>query len=154
MAGGYSAAFLQDIQQVIQDATGAPSPLSASTWWLILNHTTWNDSKPITDSGRMGANSTDFHLKFTNSTATWTLADATSPSKFQNKVVMTVTTGDFAAPAQTTIKSFILASTNSTAAGVVYAWGDISPTQAVSTGNTIQFTTGQLVLRAGGGTAT
>jgi hypothetical protein len=154
MAGSWTAAFHQDIMQVIQDATAAPAPLSASTWWLVLTHTTLTDAYAITDTGRMGANSTDFHLKFTNSTATWTLADSTSPSKFNNKVVLTVTTGDFAAPAQTTVKGFFLASTNSTAAGVVYAWGDISPTQAVSTGNTIQFTTGQLVLRSGGGAAT
>ncbi len=154
MAGGFSAAFLQDILQTVQDATGAPAPLSASTQWLILNHTTWNDTKPITDSGRMGANSTDFHYKFTNSTANWTLASATSPSSFNNKVVFTITTGDFSAPAQTTIKSFIIASTNSTSAGTIYAWGDISPTQAVSTGNTVQFTTGQLVFNLGGGTAT
>lgn len=154
MAGSYSAAFLQEIQETVQNATLAPAVLAAATWHVLLFHTTLTDTKLITDTGRMGANSTDFQTKFTNSTANWTLAGGTSPSKFQNKTVITVTTGDFSAPVQTTIKAFMLTSSASTTAGTVYAWGDITPTQAVSTGNTVQFSTGDLSVTLGGGTAT
>jgi hypothetical protein len=155
MAGSFSAAFHQIVQKTIQEATDAPvSGLTASTWHLFLTHTTLTDAYLITDTGRMAGNSTDFHTQFVNSTATWTVANATSPSVFQNKVVITVTTGNFAAPAQTTIKGWFVASANSTAAGTIYAWGDVSPTQTVSTGNTVQFSTGDLVFTLGGGTAT
>lgn len=155
MAGSFSAAFHQDIMETIQEATGAPvSGLTASTWHLFLTHTTLNDTYLITDTGRMGGNSTDFHTQFTNSTATWTLAGATSPSAFQNKVVITVTTGNFSAPAQTTIKGWFVASANSTTAGTIYAFGDVTPNQVVSTGNTVQFSTGALQFILGGGTAT
>ena len=156
MAGSFSAEFLQDVMQTIQEATGAPvaDGPAASTWHLQLTHTTLNDTHLITDTGRMAQGSTDFHTKFTNSTATWTLAGNTSPSSIQNKVVITVTTGNFSAPSQTTIKGWYLASANSTAAGTIYAWGDVSPTQTVSTGNTVQFSTGDLVISMGGGAAT
>lgn len=155
MAGSFTNDFFADIAQTIQDATGAPATLSAATWWVVLYHTTLNDTISITDTGRMAQGSSAFTAKFTNSTATWTLvADAaTSPATWQNKVTITVTTGNFSAPTQTTIKSFILASANSTAAGTVYAWGDVTPNQTVSTGNTVQFSTGTLVLTLGGATA-
>jgi len=156
MAGSFTAAGFQEIMQTIQEATGAPvadGPF-ASTWHLQLTHTTLNDTHLITDTGRMAQGATDFHQKFTNSTATWTLAGATSPSSFQNKVVITVTTGNFSAPSQTTIKGWYVASAQSTAAGTIYAWGDVTPTQTVSTGNTVQFSTGDLVFTLGGGTAT
>jgi len=154
MAGSFTAAFLQDIMHTVQDATSQQSPLAAATLHVLLFHTTLNDTHVITDTGRMAASDTDFQIKFTNSTANWTLAGGTSPSVFQNKTVITVTTGDFAAPAQTTIKAFAIAESASTAAGRVIAWGDISPTQTVSTGNTIQFSTGDLTFTLGGGTAT
>ncbi len=138
------------------NATGAPAlPLAPTTTHLILTHTTLTDAFLITDTGRMaGANSTDFHQQIANTTATWTLPTATSPSVFQNKVVITMSTGNFSAPAETTIKGWFMASTNSTAAGRIIAWGDVTPNQTVSTGNTIQFSTGDLVVTMGGGTAT
>ena len=154
MPGSFSAAFIQDIMHVIQDATSQQSPLAASTLFLQLYHTTMNDTKLITDTGRMGANATGFQIKFTNSTANFTLAGGTSPSVFQNKTVITVSTGNFSAPAQTTIQSFHIAEAVSTAAGRIIAWGDVTPNQTVSTGNTIQFSTGDLTFTLGGGTAT
>ncbi len=156
MAGGFSAEFLQDVMQTIQEATGAPvaDGPAASTWHLVLTHTTLNDTYLITDTGRMAQGSTDFQTSFINSTASWTLASATSPSSFQNKVVITVTTGNFSAPSETTIKGWFVASSASTSAGTIYAWGDVTPNQVVSTGNTVQFSTGDLVLSMGGGTAT
>lgn len=155
MAGSFSAAFHNDIMETIQEATGAPvSGLTAATWHLFLTHTTLTDTYLITDTGRMAGNSTDFHTQFTNSTATWALANTTSPITFNNKVVLTVTTGNFAAPTQTTIKGWFVASLNSTTTGIIYAFGDVTPTQVVSTGNTVQFSTGDLTFTLGGGTAT
>ncbi len=156
MAGSYSAAFAQIIQQVIQNATGAiVDGITATTWHIILTHTTLTDAYLITDTGRMaGANSTDFHQQVTATTALFTLATSTSPSRFQNKVDIVMSTGNFAAPAQTTIKGWFAASTNSTAAGTIYAWGDVTPNQVVSTGNTVQFSTGDLTFDLGGGAST
>jgi hypothetical protein len=147
---------MQELQETVMNATAAPAlPLAPTTAHLILTHTTLTDAYLITDTGRMaGANSTDFQQQIANTTATWTLPTATSPSVFQNKVVITITTGNFAAPAETTIKGWFMASTNSTSAGRIIAWGDVSPTQTVSTGNTVQFSTGDLVFTLGGGTAT
>lgn len=153
MAGSFSALFMQEIMEIVQQATGAPATLTPTTTHLILTHTTLNDSYLITDTGRMaGANSTDFQQQIANSTATWTLANATSPIVFQNKVDIVISTGNFAAPAETTIKGWFWASTNSTSAGRIYAWGDVTPNQVVSTGNPVQFSTGALVFRLGGTT--
>jgi hypothetical protein len=156
MAGSYSALFMQELQETVMNATAAPAlPLAPTTAHLILTHTTLTDAYLITDTGRMaGSLSTDFTQQIANTTATWTLPTATSPSVFQNKVVITITTGNFSAPAETTIKGWFMASTNSTSAGRIIAWGDVSPTQVVSTGNTVQFSTGDLVFTLGGGTAT
>ncbi len=155
-SGSYSALFMQEIQETVMNATGAPAlPLAATTAHLILTHTTLTDAYLITDTGRMaGSLSTDFTQAIANTTATWTLPTATSPSVFQNKVDIVVSTGNFSAPSETTIKGWFLASTNSTAAGRIYAWGDVTPNQTVSTGNTIQFSTGDLTFTLGGGTAT
>ncbi len=156
MAGSYSALFAQELQETVMNATAAPAlPLAPTTTHIILTHTTLNDAYVITDTGRMaGANSTDFTAQIANTTATWSLPTATSPSVFDNKVVITVSPGHFSAPAETTIHGGFMASTRSTAAGRVIAWGDVSPTQTVSTGNTVSFATGTLTFTLGGGTAT
>ena len=156
MPGAYSDLFAQELQETVMNATAAPAlPLAPTTTHIILTHTTLTDAYLITDTGRMaGANSTDFTAQIANTTATWTLPTATSPSVFQNKVVITISTGNFSAPAESTIKGFFLASTNSTSAGRIIAWGDVTPNQTVSTGNTVSFATGALVFTLGGGTAT
>ena len=156
MAGGYGSLFMQELQETVMNATAAPAlPLAPTTTHIILTHTTLNDAYVITDTGRMaGANSTDFTAQIANTTATWSLPTATSPSAFDNKVVITISTGNFAAPSETTIKGWFMASTRSTSAGRIIAWGDVTPTQVVSTGNTVSFSTGALVFTLGGGTAT
>lgn len=156
MAGGYSALFMQELQETVMNATAAPAlPLAPTTTHIILTHTTLTDTYLVTDTGRMaGANSTDFTAQIANTTATWSLPTATSPSVFDNKVVITVSTGNFSAPAETTIKGWFMASTSSTAAGRVIAWGDVTPNQTVSTGNTVSFAVSALTFTLGGGTAT
>jgi hypothetical protein len=156
MAGGYGALFMQELQETVMNATGAPAlPLAPTTTHIILTHTTLTDAYLVTDTGRMaGANSTDFTAQIANTTATWSLPTATSPSVFDNKVVITISTGNFSAPSETTIKGWFMASTRSTAAGRVIAWGDVTPNQTVSTGNTVSFAISALTFTLGGGTAT
>ncbi len=154
-SGSYSALFMQELQEQVMNATAAPALQAPTTTHIILTHTTLTDTYLITDTGRMaGANSTDFHIQLANTTATWTLPTATSPSVFQNKVDIVISTGNFSAPAETTIKGWFMASTNSTSAGRIIAWGNVTPNQTVSTGNTVQFSTGDLTFTLGGGTAT
>ena len=155
-SGSYSALFMQELQETAMNATAAPAlPLTPTTTHIILTHTTLTDAYLITDTGRMaGANSTDFTAQIANTTATWTLPTATSPSVFQNKVDIVVSTGNFSAPAETTVKGWFMASTRSTSAGRIIAWGNVTPNQTVSTGNTVQFSTGDLTISMGGGTAT
>ncbi|KKK63299.1 hypothetical protein LCGC14_2995670, partial [marine sediment metagenome] len=110
MAGGYGALFLQELQETVMNATAAPAlPLAPTTTHIILTHTTLTDTYLITDTGRMaGANSTDFTAQIANTTATWSLPTATSPSVFQNKIDIVISTGNFSAPAETTIKGWFM----------------------------------------------
>lgn len=152
MAGSFTDDFLQDIMEVIQNATGAPATLSSTEWVIHLYHSTLTDAVTLATTGRIGA--TDSELTISNTTSTWTLASSTSPSSFQNKIVLTFTTAASTGFGGSTAKAFTIQSGTSTSAGTIYAWGDISPTQAVSSGNAVQFSTGDLVLRLGGGSAT
>lgn len=151
MAGGFSAVFAQDIMNWVQNSTAAPTAPSTDTF-IILYHTLVSDATLITDTGRVGQGSTAFTEPVGNTTNVWTLAGSTTPSSFQNKVVITISTGNFAAPTQTTVRGFLWTEASSTVAGRVLGWGNISPTQTISTGNTIQFSTGALIMSLGGST--
>jgi hypothetical protein len=143
------------MQEQVMNATAAPALIAPTTTHLILTHTTLNDTFLITDTGRMaGSNSTDFAQQIANTTATWSLPTATSPSVFDNKAIITISTGNFSAPAETTIQGWFMASTSSTAVGRIIAWGDVTPNQTVSTGNTVSFAVSALSFTLGGGTAT
>lgn len=152
MAGGFTADFQQNILEWVLNST-SPATTPSTDTFIILFHTTLDDTIAITDTGRVGQGTTDFTVAVGNTTNTWTLPTATSPSNFQNKTTITVSTGDFAAPNETTVKGFIWTDANSTASGNVLAWGNISPTQTLSTGNVIQFSTGQLTISLGGSTS-
>ncbi len=150
MAGSLTALALQDVAGILQNATAAPAGFSTDLW-VNLYHTTLTDAVVIATTGRLGD---DFQQAIDNTTAVWTLAGSTSPSKFENKVVITVTT---AAASTGTVRAFALQDTSSTSAGNIVAWGDVTPIQTVTTGNTVQFTTGALsILICGttGGVAT
>lgn len=147
MAGSFTAAALQDLLQIVQNATGAPSGFSTDLW-LNCYHVGLTDAVALGTTGRLGDN---FQVAVDNTTATWTLASGTSPSSFQNKVAVTVTT---AAASTGTVKAVTLQDTSSTSAGNIVAWANVTTTQNVSTGNTLQFSTGTLVFTLGGGTST
>jgi hypothetical protein len=145
MAGSLTAAELARITQIVQNATGAPTGVS-SDLFLNLYHTTLTDAVALGTTGRLGDN---FQTTLVNTTATWTLASSTSPSSFNNKVNITVTT---AAASTATVKAFTLQDTSTTGAGNIIAWGDVTPNQTVTTGNTVQFSTGALTFTLGGTT--
>ncbi len=144
MAGDLSQAFQQDVAQVIQEATGAPSPLSATTWWVHLYNTTLNDSNTPATTGRVGSTAAGDNynpVNVTNSTATWTLATLASPSAWENKIEISFTTN--ASTGWGTVQAVQITSSSGTG-GVSYWWADVSPTQAISAGNTVKFSTGAL----------
>lgn len=147
MAGSLTAAAIQDLLQILQNATGAPSGFSTDLWLNCYN-STLTDAVTLTTTGRLGDN---FQVAVDNTTATWTLASATSPSSFQNKVAINVTT---AAASTGTVKAFTLQDSSSTGSGNIVAWGDVTPNQTVTTGNSLTFSTGRLVFTLGGGSGT
>ena len=146
MAGSLTAAVLSDFAQILQNATGAPAGIG-TTFFLNLYSSTLTDAVALGTAGRLGDNfqSTGFN----NTTATWTLASSTSPSTFNNKIVITVTT---AAATTATVKAFAIQDTSTTSAGNIILWGDVTPNQTVTTGNTVQFSTGALTFTIGGTT--
>lgn len=152
MAGSFTDDFLQDILEVIQNATGAPDPLSSTSWFIHLYHSTLNDTVGLGTTGRIGES--DSVVEVNNTTDTWTLASSTSPSNFENKVSISFTTAASTGLGGSTAAAFTIQSLNSTGSGTIYAWGDISPTQVISSGNSVQFSTGAITLNLGGGTAT
>ncbi len=145
MAGSLTAAVLSDVAQILQNATGAPAGFSTSLF-LNLYLSTLTDAVALGTTGRLGDN---FQTTVSNTTSVWSLASSTSPATFNNKVVITVTT---AAASTGTVKAFTLQDTSTTSAGNIIMWGDVTPNQVVSTGNTVQFSTGALSVTIGGTT--
>jgi hypothetical protein len=152
MAGSFTDDFLQDIMETVQNATGAPATLSSTAWFVHLYHSTLNDTVALGTTGRIGAG--DSVVEVSNTTTTWTLASSTSPSSFENKTVISFTTAASTDFGGSTAKAYTIQSANSTDSGTIYAWGDINPTQVISSGNAVQFSTGALTFILGGGTAT
>lgn len=148
MAGGFTAAFTQDVlERVVRKST---ADLTASTMWIHLYGSTLTDAVSSATTGRC-AGDNYAPVNVTNSTATWTAPTSTSPSQFENKVDITFTTS--ASTGWGTLKAYAVTDSSATG-GNYYLWGDISPNQTVSAGNTVQFSTGQLSVSAGGGSAT
>ena len=145
MSGSLTAAVLSDVAQILQNATGAPAGFSTSLF-LNLYLSTLTDAVALGTTGRLGDN---FQTTVSNTTSVWSLASSTSPATFNNKVVITVTT---AAASTGTVKAFTLQDTSTTSAGNIIMWGDVTPNQVVSTGNTVQFSTGALSVTIGGTT--
>ena len=111
----------------------------ADTVYIALYNTTVNDSvDALTDEC---AGSTYAREAVTNSSDSWT--NSTAGSK-QNKIVIEFTTA--AGADWGTIKSFAIQRTNSTAAGDAYYWGDHTANQTISSGNTVRFSTGAIVI--------
>jgi len=119
-----------------QLSTGAvPNTLYVALW-----NSTINDTWTSTSTGEC-AGSTYARIAVTNSSANWT--NATAGSK-QNKTVIQFTTA--AGSDWGTVQSFSVMDGNSTSAGNIYYWGDLTVSQAIASGNTVRFSTGAIVI--------
>jgi hypothetical protein len=108
--------------------------------WFHLYNTTLTDAATPATTGRCAG--TGYNpVNKVNSTATWTNPTTASPSATENKVEISYTTS--AGASWGTIKAVLITSSSGTG-GVGYYWGDISPTQTVSSGNIVKFSTGAL----------
>ena len=141
---GSKANYLEDA--VLDSVLGKSSTLLstgaggvAGTVYIALYNTTVNDTvTALTDEC---AGSTYARIAVTNSSANWT--NSTAGSK-QNKTVITFTTA--AGADWGTIQSFAILDAASTSAGNAYYWGDLTASQAISSGNTVRFSTGAIVI--------
>lgn len=111
----------------------------AATVYVALYNSTVNDA--VTSLTDECAGSTYAREAVTNSSANWT--NCTGGSK-QNKTAVVFTTA--AGSDWGTIKSFAIHDGNSTSAGNVYYWGDLTANQTIASGNVVRFSTGAIVV--------
>lgn len=112
-----------------------------ATVYIALTNTTINDAWLPTDTGEC-AGSTYARVAVTNSSANWT--NSTSGGSKTNKTTITFTTS--AGSDWGTVKAFAILDTNSTSAGNTLYWGDLTASQAISSGNVVRFSTGAIVI--------
>ena len=110
-----------------------------ATVYIALYNTTVNDT--VTSLTDECVGTTYAREPVTNSSANWT--NSTAGSK-QNKTAVVFTTA--AGSDWGTIKSFAIHDGNSTAAGNVFYWGDLTADQTIASGNTVRFSTGAIVI--------
>lgn len=112
-----------------------------ATVYIRLYNSTVNDTVTPQTDRCAGTGYTDQALA--NSSASWT--NSSNGGSKTNKTVIKFTSnagGDWG-----TIKAFAILNTNSTSAatGVLY-WADLTANQTISSGNTVQFSTGAIVI--------
>jgi len=137
MAGNLSQAFQQD---VLESVFGKYSTLAPSTMWVHLYNTTLSDASTPATTGRCAGSNYD-PVKVANTTANWVTATAADPSVTSNKTEISFTTS--ASTGWGTIQSALISSSSGTG-GFAYAWGDLSTSQTVASGNVVKFSTGAL----------
>lgn len=111
-----------------------------ATVYVRLYNSTINDT--ATAATDRCAGSTYADVAVTNSSANWT--NSTSGGSKTNKTTVQFTTA--AGSDWGTVKSFAILDTNSTTTGNVLYWGDLTASQAISSGNVVRFSTGAIVL--------
>ena len=111
-----------------------------ATVYIALWNSTITDAWTPLATGEC-AGSTYARAAVTNSSASWT--NSTAGTK-HNKVTITFTTS--AGADWGTIKAFSICDTASTSAGNMLYWGDLASNQTINTGNTVQFSTGSIVV--------
>ena len=116
-------------------STGQHASVYVSLW-----NTTLNDAGTPSDTGEC-AGSTYARIAVTNSSANWT--NSTAGSK-QNKTAVSFTTS--AGADWGVIKAFAIESTASTSAANRLYFGDLDSDQTINSGNTVQFSTGSIVV--------
>ncbi len=141
MAGNKVQAFKAD---ALGHFVGKATLTMDTTIWFHLYNTTLNDSATPATTGRCASTAAADNynpVSKTNTTATWTNPTTASPSATENKVEISFTTS--ASTGWGTVQAVLITSSSGTG-GVAYWWGDISPTQAISAGNIVKFSTGAL----------
>ena len=123
-----------------KSSTGLSTGAVAATQYVSLWNSTITDAWTSTSTGEC-AGSTYAREPITNSSANWTNSTAGS---VQNKTVVEFTTA--AGSDWGTIKAFGIHDSSSTATGNMYYWGDLTADQTIASGNTVQFSTGAIVI--------
>lgn len=111
-----------------------------ATVYVRLYNSTVNDASDALTDRCSGSTYAD--VAVTNSSNNWT--NSTAGGSKTNKTTIQFTTA--AGADWGTIKSFAILDTNSTTAGNVLYWGDLTASQAISSGNVVRFSTGAIVI--------
>lgn len=115
------------------------STAPATVYVRLYNSTVSDAADAATDRC---AGSTYADVAVTNSSANWT--NSTAGGSKTNKTVISFTTA--AGTDWGTIQSFAILDTNSTTTGNVLYWGDLTASQAISSGNVVRFSTGAITI--------
>lgn len=113
-----------------------------ATVYVRLYNSTINDSADATTDSVGATASTYADVAVTNSSANWT--NSSGGGSKTNKTTIQFTTA--AGSDWGTVKAFAILDTNSTTTGNVLYWGDLTASQAISSGNVVRFSTGAIVL--------
>lgn len=145
MAGSKTNAFSAN---VMDDFFGYSTAIltDSSGFWFHLYNTTLNDAATPATTGRVGSTAAADNyapVLIAKTTAQWTAPTTANPSVTQNKAVITFTTS--ASTGWGTVKSVLVTSSSGTG-GIAYWWGDLSTDQTISSGNTVRFSTGTIVI--------
>ncbi len=111
-----------------------------ATVYIALYESTINDTWVSTSTGECPG-STYARVAVTNSSTNW--ANSTSGSK-QNASVFTFTTS--AGSDWSTVQAFAILDSTAGASGNVLYWGDLTASQAISSGNVVRFSTGSITI--------
>jgi hypothetical protein len=108
------------------------------TVYIALYESTINDTWTPSDTGECPG-STYARVAVTNSSTNWTNA---SGGAKENNSVFTFTTS--AGADWSTVQAFAIHDSNSTSSGNMLYWGDLTASQAISSGNVVRFSTGAI----------
>ena len=129
------------LDHILGRATTELSTGANANVYIALWNSTMNDTFTAASTGECAGSTYFPRTLVANSSANWT--NSTGGSK-HNKTTITVTTS--AGADWGTINSVAIIDTTSTAAGNILWWADLAVPQVISAGNTVQFTTGDLVI--------
>jgi hypothetical protein len=121
-------------------STGAGGVAGTLYIMLFESTVTVDDSFTTTSSGECPG-STYARVAVTNSSNNW--ANTTGGTKI-NKAEFEFTTA--AGSDWGTVGTFAIADSNSTSAGNIYYWGDLTSNQTISSGNVVKFSTGSITV--------
>jgi hypothetical protein len=111
-----------------------------ATVYIALYESTINDTWVSTSTGECPG-STYARVAVTNSSTNWT--NAASGSK-ENNSVFTFTTS--AGSDWSTVQAFAILDSTQGASGNVLYWGDLTASQAISSGNVVRFSTSAITI--------